>query len=265
MAARDVDASHRCRVARCTGLRFLSRAIGVLEGDRHRGWNAPGNRRHGQGALVSIAVLVLAKEPRVGHSKTRLCPPCTHAESARLARAALSDTLAAVDRSGTRRKVLVLEGEPRGLIPDDYELIRQRPGGLDERIAGAFEDFSGPALLIGMDTPQLGPEQLKAACSLLEHPDVDAVLGPTNDGGYWAVGLKQPRRDAFIGVPMSSPTTHAAQRARLEELGLRCAALPRIRDVDYFDDACAVAGLIPTSDFAYCLGRVLARMRQRIA
>jgi rSAM/selenodomain-associated transferase 1 len=215
--------------------------------------------------VVSIAVIVLAKEPRVGHSKTRLCPPCTHPEAARLARAALSDTLAAVDRSGAHRKVLVLEGEPRGLIPDDYELIRQRPGGLDERIAGAFEDFGGPALLIGMDTPQVGPELLRVSCSVLERPDVDAVLGPTDDGGYWAVGLKQSTRDAFMGVPMSTPTTLAAQRARFDELGIRCAELPRLRDVDYFDDACAVAQLIPASDFAYSLGRILARMRQRIA
>ena len=161
--------------------------------------------------------------------------------------------------------MLVLEGEPRGLIPDDYELIRQRPGGLDERIAGAFEDFGGPALLIGMDTPQVGPELLRASCSVLERPDVDAVLGPTDDGGYWAVGLKQSTRDAFIGVPMSTPTTLAAQRARFCELGIRCAELSRLRDVDYFDDACAVAQLIPASDFAYSLGRILARMRQRIA
>jgi rSAM/selenodomain-associated transferase 1 len=214
---------------------------------------------------VSVAVLVLAKEPRIGHSKTRLCPPCSAAEAASLARAALADTLAAVDRSGIARKVLVLDGELGGWLPKNFELIRQRAGGLDERIAGAFEDFGHPALLIGMDTPQVKPELLRASCSVLERPDVDAVLGPTSDGGYWTIGLKEPRRDALVGVPMSASTTFAAQHTRLNELGLRCATLPLLRDVDYFDDACAVAQLIPASDFAYCLGRVLTRMRQRIA
>jgi glycosyltransferase A (GT-A) superfamily protein (DUF2064 family) len=112
-----------------------------------------------------------------------------------------------------------------------------------------------------MDTPQLTPALLDLAIGLLQAPGVDGVLGPAEDGGWWIIGLCRADPRAFLGVPMSSRHTAAAQRARLAQLGLRTVELPTLRDVDRFEDALAVAELAPSTHFARALDdAVLGRL-----
>ena len=210
----------------------------------------------GPGPFADLTLLVIAKEPRPGLSKTRLSPPCSPEEAAGLAEAALHDTLESVAAVPAARRVLVLEGRPGPWLPAGYEVVPQRAGGLDERLAGAFAAATGPALLVGMDTPQVTPALIEASASALAGPEVDAVLGRAEDGGYWAIGLVRPDERAFRGVPMSVQTTGEAQRARLDELGLRTEELPVLRDVDFFEDARAVASEAPDSRFARAVGAV---------
>jgi rSAM/selenodomain-associated transferase 1 len=200
-------------------------------------------------------LIVLAKVPLAGRVKTRLCPPLAPAQAAELAAAALHDTLDAVGSVPDTRALLVLDGPPGPWLPPGFkgELARQCAGGLGDRLAGAFASAGGPALLVGMDTPQLTAPLLDGALEALDAPDVDAVLGPSADGGYWAVGLRRPQQRVFKGVPMSSPHTCAAQRARLRALGMRVAELEQVRDVDTIDDARAVAAESPRSRFAAML------------
>jgi rSAM/selenodomain-associated transferase 1 len=190
---------------------------------------------------------VIAKTPAPGVSKTRLCPPCTQAQAAALAAAALADTLDAVAATPTGRRVVVLAGAPIPL-PRGVDVIPQRGDGLAERLAAAFVDLGGPTLVIGMDTPQVTPRLLSQAMAALE--EADAVLGPALDGGYWAIGLRRPDPAAFRGVPMSEPSTGAAQRERLRVLGFATAELPELRDVDRIADARAVAAQAPGTRFA---------------
>ena len=210
----------------------------------------------GPGSFAGLTLLVIAKEPRPGLSKTRLSPPCSPEEAAALAEAALHDTLESVAAVPAARRVLVLEGRPGPWLPVGYEVVPQRAGGLDERLAGAFAAATGPAFLVGMDTPQVTPALIEASASALAGPEVDAVLGRAEDGGYWAIGLVRPDERAFRGVPMSVETTGEAQRARLDELGLRTEELPVLRDVDFFEDARAVASEAPDSRFARAVGAV---------
>ncbi len=195
------------------------------------------------------ALLVIAKAPVPGRVKTRLTPPCTPEQAAALARAALEDTLHAVaGAQEADRRVLVLDGEPGPWLPEGFEVVPQRPGDLAARLAGAFADVGAPALLIGMDTPQVTPALLDA--SLAVFAEGDAAFGPTMDGGYWAIGLRRADPAVFAGVPMSLPTTGAVQMARLRALGLRTASLPLLRDVDAIADAYAVATEAPDGRFA---------------
>ena len=124
----------------------------------HRAGHEPGTRPVTAPAPESATtLLVIAKQPVPGRVKTRLVPPCTHEQAAALAEAALADTLHTVLMAPARRRVLVLEGEPGPWLPAGFDVVPQCGGPLDERLAGAFAAVRGPALLIGMDTPQVTP------------------------------------------------------------------------------------------------------------
>ncbi|MFK0069328.1 DUF2064 domain-containing protein [Streptomyces sp. NPDC091046] len=194
---------------------------------------------------ATTTLLVIAKEPRPGRVKTRLTPPFTPAEAAALAEAALADTLGAVAATPARRRVLVLDGRPGPWLPPGFDVVPQGTGGLDERLADAFAGCAGPALLIGMDTPQVTPDLLD-----VDFRDCDAYFGPAEDGGFWALGLARPAPALLRGVPMSTPVTGAVQRERLLTAGLRVRDLPPLRDVDTAADARAVAALAPDGRFA---------------
>lgn len=197
-------------------------------------------------------LIVLAKAPQPGLSKTRLCPPLSPREAADLAEVALVATLKSVMSTPGCEPLLVLEG-PVGSWTPHIEVLPQRGNSLGDRLAAAFEDVHGPALVVGMDTPQVTPELLTKGLDHLRRYDLDAVLGPTSDGGYWAVGLKKAHPEAFVDVPMSTPWTLAAQRASFERLALRCATLPKLSDFDLLSDASRVALEMPGSEFAHAV------------
>lgn len=203
-------------------------------------------------------VLVMAKAPVPGRVKTRLCPPLTFQQAAAVAEAALADTLQAVARCGAERKLVALEGEPGPWLPAGFDLITQRPGSLDRRLAGAWADAGGPGLQIGMDTPQVTADLLDRCLGATFAPNVTASLGLAGDGGWWAVGLSAGwDRDVFSGVPMSTPSTGEAQLHRLIDAGHHVTQLPSLDDVDRFDDARRVASLVPDGSFAEAVGAVL--------
>jgi uncharacterized protein len=194
---------------------------------------------------AAATLLVIAKQPVPGRVKTRLVPPCTYEQAAALAEAALADTLHTMLMLPARRRVLVLDGRPGPWLPPGFDIVPQCGGPLDERLADAFSAVRGPALLIGMDTPQVTPALLT-----VDWRAADAVFGPAADGGFWALGLRVPAPALLRGVPMSTPSTGAVQRARLLAAGLRVADLPQLRDVDTAADAVAVARQAPWSRFA---------------
>ncbi len=206
--------------------------------------------------MSEVALVVMAKAPVAGRSKTRLCPPCTPNQAAELASAALEDTLAAVAATPARRRLLALDGQLHRPLPGRFETLAQCEGDLGERLGHALVAAGGPALVVGMDTPQLDPELLARSAALLDRPGPEAVIGPAPDGGYWAIGLRDPDPAVFAGVPMSSPTTLTVQLRRLAELNLGVARLPELRDVDTIEDARAVAATWPRTRFALALRRL---------
>ncbi|ARX81913.1 MULTISPECIES: TIGR04282 family arsenosugar biosynthesis glycosyltransferase [Streptomyces] len=209
-----------------------------------------------------LTLLIIAKAPVPGRVKTRLTPPYSPAEAARLAEAALVDTLHVVLDVPARRRVLVLDGAPGPWLPDGFEVVPQGAGGLDERLAGAFGVCAGPALLVGMDTPQVSPALLAPVLAGDAWRAAEAWFGPAADGGFWALGLAVPDPGLLRGVPMSTPTTGAVQRARLTAAGLRVRDLPVLRDVDTAADAAAVAAAAPDTRFAAELARLAGAGRR---
>ncbi len=211
--------------------------------------------------MNDATLLVLAKAPVPGRVKTRLCPPCSPDQAATLAEAAIVDTLAAATATPGVRPVLVLDGVPGEWVPNGLEIVPQVEGDLGARLAGAFATVDGPAVLLGMDTPQVTSGTLRAAVDALLRPGTDAVLGHTVDGGWWIIGFRSPQPSAFVGVPMSTAQTGALQANRLNELGLSVTTLAVETDVDTFADARTVARRSPTTAF----GRAFVTTERELA
>lgn len=198
-------------------------------------------------------LLVLAKTPVPGRVKTRLCPPCTPAEAAELAEAALADTLAAAMATGADRVLVALSGSAGNWVPPGVTIVDQGSGPLERRLARAWSHVQGAGLQIGMDTPQVSAALLDSAMGVLCRADVDAVLGLAEDGGWWAIGLRPPDPTVFLDIPTSRSDTGPRQLRRLAAAGRRTALLPALRDIDTHADAVAVARLAPATRFARAL------------
>ena len=213
------------------------------------------------GALIDVQFVVIAKEPRPGRVKTRLCPPCTPAQAAAIAATSLASTFEAV--TGTASLLgapvtLALEGSRGSWIPSGVEVVDQEGDGLDERLTAAFAavfaaDPTRPAIVVGMDTPQLRTTHLLAAVAALGTHD--AVLGPACDGGYWAIALRHLHPGAITGVPMSAANTLTRQIEQLDACGYRVALIDELADVDDMEAARAVAATMPDSAFAAAVAR----------
>ena len=177
--------------------------------------------------------------------------PFSRDDTATLAAAAAADTVRAVRTSRAQRRVLVGAGHLDG-CPDGFEVLPQHPGRLNDRLVAAFMHVTGgdarPAavLLIGTDTPQVTPQLLDD-----DWEGADAVLGLSEDGGFWAIGLRgvDPAR-IFTGVPTTTDRRGAAQLSRLLDLGLSVRLLAPLRGVGTFAAAGAVAARHPGIDFS---------------
>lgn len=200
--------------------------------------------------LVSplASVVVIAKNPLPGRVKTRLMPAFTAQEAATLAAAAIEDTLDVASSVVSRNRVLLFDGDATGWLRNGWTLVPQCSGALDDRLAQGFDALPpGPALLVGMDTPQLHVDHLA-----FDHESFDACIGPARDGGFWALGFRDPRQAAATirGVRMSTDHTGRDQLCRLRKAGMAVQILPTLSDVDTATEAAEVAGECPDSRFA---------------
>lgn len=201
-------------------------------------------------------VIVLAKQPLPGRAKTRLTPPLRPDQAARVAAGALTDTLAAAAAVQAQHHLLAFSGDCEGWLPAGWLVMDQPDGTLDVRLVAAFAAARAgrPAVLVGMDTPQLQPKQLAA----FDPARYDACLGPATDGGYWAIGFADPAAAAatISGVPMSTGQTGAIQLARLHSAGLRVQLLDELSDFDTFDAARALLDQAPDGAFARAMREI---------
>jgi glycosyltransferase A (GT-A) superfamily protein (DUF2064 family) len=209
-----------------------------------------------------VIVLVVAKAPVPGQVKTRLCPPVTPLQAAIVAAAALLDTLDAVRATPGVAPVLAYTGtlsgaERAGEIRSalaGWHRVPQRGATFADRLARAHADAAAhapgrPVLQIGMDTPQVSPATLASTMDRLD--TAEAVLGPALDGGWWALGLRNPHQaEALRGVPMSTSETRRLTHEALITRGLHIIDGLSLSDVDSWDDAQAVAAAAPGGRFA---------------
>ncbi|WP_082487506.1 TIGR04282 family arsenosugar biosynthesis glycosyltransferase [Leifsonia sp. Root112D2] len=200
-------------------------------------------------------LVIIAKQCLPGRVKTRLHPPFSLADAARIAHASLTDTLNAADTLPATRRILFFEGDEPPVEASDYEVWPQPQGSLDERIGSVFDACSGPTVLIGMDTPQIAASNL--GCVFEPWPQgTDAWFGPAADGGFWALALAEPRGDLVRGVPMSRRDTGSIQRKRLVDAGLQVRDLPELTDIDTVRSLEDVVSHLPVSTVAHIVDEI---------
>jgi len=187
-------------------------------------------------------LLVVAKQPAPGQTKTRLCPPLTSFQAAELYECFLRDTLDAMREVPGVEPVI-------GYLPDDAQdyfhqlapdmsLIRQRGSSLGERLDDllkqAITGGSQKAVVMDSDSPTLPADYLSMAFEQLTETDV--VLGPTTDGGYYLIGVKQPQPRLLRQVQMSTSHVLADTLASAKASRLSVSLLPTWYDVDTIAD-----------------------------
>jgi hypothetical protein len=201
-------------------------------------------------------ICVLAKAPEPGRVKSRLAKHIGDVAAARVAATLLADTWRWVSTRPNLSPALALEGDASLLPPLEPapRIWRQGEGDLGARIEDALARGLGEnprgALAAGADAVAPPNGVLEEALRLLD--EGAAVLGPTDDGGYYLVGLPAPFDAGLLaGLPWSSPDTFEATRMRLRSRGLRVETVEPWFDVDRLEDlqrlAAALGGPGPTS------------------
>jgi rSAM/selenodomain-associated transferase 1 len=183
------------------------------------------------------ALIVVAKRPTPGKTKTRLSPPLTPELASALYECFLFDTLDQMRQVDEAQRVLAYLDEPDyfHLIAPDFELIPQEGHDLGSRLDNALTHYlslgSECVIIMDSDSPTLPSAYLTQGFRILSD-GADVVLGPCDDGGYYLIGIKQPTPRLLREVHMSTPTVAAETMALAKEEGLNLVTLPAWYDVD---------------------------------
>src|SRR5438477_12832902 len=189
------------------------------------------------------ALAVMTKAPRAGKVKTRLVPPLSPEEAAQLNVCFLRDTAAAIVKAcGTSARGVGVytpigaEAAYIDLLPREFDLLPQRGDGFGERLAFATEDLFqcgfASVCLIDSDSPTVSADVYKKAVEFLSKPGDRVVLGPSDDGGYYLIGLKRNHPQLFERIDWSTERVLEQTRQRARELNLEVELLPTRHDVD---------------------------------
>ncbi len=194
-------------------------------------------------------LIIMAKQPSLGAVKTRLSPPLSPQECQALYAAFLRDTIALVDEAcklaGDTIPAIAYTpasagGYFRSLTPERFVLLPQTGTDLGERLSNlpvqAGEMDYSPVAMISSDSPTLPTATVAHCFTQLRQPDVDVVLGPCEDGGYYLIGMKWPQPALFEGIAWSTEHVTRQTLQAAAEAGLRVSLLPTWPDVDTAED-----------------------------
>ena len=190
------------------------------------------------------ALGVMTKAPRAGKVKTRLTPPLTPDEAAELNIRFLRDIAAAIEvatADGRARGIGVFtpvgeEAAFDGILPEQFQLVAQRGENFGDRLTFAIEDLLllgfHSACLINSDSPTVPSQAFVEAVETLSAPGDRVVLGPSDDGGYYLIGVKKLHRQLFSNIDWSTERVLTQTLDRAAELQLAVHLLPKWYDVD---------------------------------
>lgn len=193
--------------------------------------------------MTDITVLIFAKYPEPGAVKTRMVPPLTMEQAATLHRLSLQTVCEIVlDRARLDARLVVTPDDTVALFErvverSDLAFWPQGEGDLGKRLDRAadrvFREGGRGVLLLGADSPTLPVSYLQEAIRLLERHEV--VLGPSDDGGYYLLGLRGPHTALFEQIDWGGPHVASQTRSRARAAELDLVEIPAWYDLDRFD------------------------------
>ena len=201
---------------------------------------------------IANALIVVAKQPAPGQTKTRLSPPLSMEQAAALYECFLKDTLDQIRQVNEVQRVIAylpLDATDHfHRLAPDFQLIPQYGQQLGDRLDNALTSYLSRGyervVIMDSDSPTLPSSFLSQAFHVLAD-GADVTLGPCEDGGYYLIGLKRPAPRLLKEVRMSTPTVAADTIALAKEEGLSIDLLPTWYDVD---DAASLTRLIKEID-----------------
>ncbi len=192
-----------------------------------------------QGRIMRASLIIVAKKPEPGFTKTRLCPPFTPEAAAEFYGCLMQDTLALaaqmpeVDLSLAYTPVSAVEYFQH-LVPNGFHLTPQQGAHLGERLANALalhlKQGYHRAVIMNSDGPTLPVAYLKEAFTKLNHADI--TLGMGHDGGYYLIGLKHMIPELFENIAWSTERVIPQTLEICRQLNLKVHCLPEWYDVD---------------------------------
>ncbi len=201
------------------------------------------------------ALIVMAKRPFPGRTKTRLVPPFTFEEAADLYERILRDTLElARGVAGVTPYVAYAppNQETAGYfhqLAPDIDRLAQNGNSLGERLDGVLSAClrTGFEQVVAMnsDSPTLPAAYLDEAFRRLDDPQTDVVLGPCDDGGYYLIGWKRPHPRLVREVEMSTVRVLADTLKLAAAERLRVSLLPSWFDIDDMDALQRIVEIMP--------------------
>ena len=194
--------------------------------------------------MKPVAVAIMAKAPQAGEVKTRLCPPLSLVDAAELYRRFLLDKIEQVTAlKAVSLAVAYTPAEAKAFFEEvapGFFLVPQRGADLGDRLANSLSELlargHGGAVAIDSDTPTLPVGFLQQAVDLVTTSDFDVVLGPTQDGGYYLIGLRAMHPALFEAMAWSTSAVLSETVRRADAKGLRVACLPPWYDIDTPED-----------------------------
>jgi rSAM/selenodomain-associated transferase 1 len=188
---------------------------------------------------IHNSLIVVAKQPAPGMTKTRLSPPLSPEQASSLYECFLLDTLDLIRQvPGVQPAIAYLPEGARDYfasLAPDFDLLQQSGRNLGERLDHALTHYllTGyrNAVIMDSDSPSLPVGCLASAFAMLDNGS-DVVIGPCEDGGYYLIGLKKSRPRLLREVRMSTPHVTADTLALAAKEGLKVGLLPTWYDVD---------------------------------
>jgi len=193
-------------------------------------------------AAGRCALAIMTKAPRAGRVKTRLTPPLTPEQAAALNVCFLRDTAAAIIAAGVQAQGVGCytpvgeEGAYCDIFPERFQLIPQHAGSFGERLIAATADLLAVGFaavcLIDSDSPAVPAASFAEAVRVLLSPNDKVVLGPSDDGGYYLIGMKKLHRALFEEIDWSTERVLEQTKKQAARANLEIHLLPAGYDVD---------------------------------